>query len=149
MKITIKLAITQLQLCEMRVGQFFELLIHVNSSTMFKGPILHCFSSISHSCQRFNNIAFDMHCPKPICGPEFQMSKRRSSQLYWEQAVYVPAPLNANEFHLSNLPYLQHTPLRERMPLTLVVACANVFQWMTTKLHPNIINNKLASNAIA
>ena len=38
-----------------------------------------------------------MHCPKPICGPEIQLSKSRSSELYWEQAVSVPAPLNANE----------------------------------------------------
>ena len=42
-----------------------------------------------------------MHCPKPICGPESQLSKSRSSELYWEQAVSVPAPLNANELHLS------------------------------------------------
>ena len=42
-----------------------------------------------------------MHCPKPICGPEFQLSKSHSSELYWEQAVSVPAPLNANERRLS------------------------------------------------
>ena len=53
----------------------------------FKGPILYCFSSISHSCQRSNSSVFDMHCPKLIRGPE--------------QAVSVPAPLNANELHLS------------------------------------------------
>ena len=39
-----------------------------------------------------------MHCPKPIRGPEFQLSK---SELYWEQAVSVPTPLNANELCLS------------------------------------------------
>ena len=42
-----------------------------------------------------------MHCSKPICGPEFQLSKIRSSEVYWEQAVSVPAPLNANELRLS------------------------------------------------
>ena len=42
-----------------------------------------------------------MHCPKPIPGPEFQRSKRRSTELYWEQAVTVPAPLNANELRLT------------------------------------------------
>ena len=42
-----------------------------------------------------------MYCPKPICGPEFQLSKSRSTEIYWEQAVPVPAPLNANELCLS------------------------------------------------
>ena len=42
-----------------------------------------------------------MYCPKPIRVPEFQLSKNRSSELYWEQAVSVPAPLNANELRLS------------------------------------------------
>ena len=37
----------------------------------FKGPILYCISSISHSCQKSNNSVFDMHCPKHIFGPEF------------------------------------------------------------------------------
>ena len=67
----------------------------------FKGPILFCFSSISHSFQRSNNTVFDMHWPKPIHGPEFQLSKSRSTELYWQQAVSVPAPLNANELRLS------------------------------------------------
>ena len=35
-----------------------------------KGPILYCFSSISHRCQRSNYTVLEMHCPKPICGPE-------------------------------------------------------------------------------
>ena len=48
-----------------------------------------------------NNSVFDMHCSKPIHGPEFQLSKSRSSELYWEQAVFVHATLNANELHLS------------------------------------------------
>ena len=52
-----------------------------------------------------------MYCPKPICGPEFQ----------------VPAPLNANERRLSMPACLLHAPLREMMPLKLVVACANVY----------------------
>ena len=47
-----------------------------------KCPILYCFTSISHSCQR------------------------------------------------SNMSCLLHAPLRERMSLTLVVACANVLRWM-------------------
>ena len=42
-----------------------------------------------------------MYCPKPIQGPEFQLSKSRSSELYWEQAVSVPAHLNVNELRLS------------------------------------------------
>ena len=41
---------------------------------LIKGPILYCFSSISHSCQT-SNTEFDMHCPKPIHGSEFQLSK--------------------------------------------------------------------------
>ena len=49
-----------------------------------------------------------MHCPKPIRGPEFQLSKSRSSELYCEQTVSVPAPLNANEFRLS-MPALPFT----------------------------------------
>ena len=39
-------------------------------------------SSISHSCQRSNNTVFHMRCPKPIRGPEFQLSKSRSTELY-------------------------------------------------------------------
>ena len=62
-----------------------------------KVPYYTVFSSISHSCQRSNNTVFEMHCPKHIHGPEFQLSKSRSSELYWEQTVSVPAPLNANE----------------------------------------------------
>ena len=65
-----------------------------------KGPILCCFSSFSHSRQRSNSSVFDMHCPKPIRGPEFQLSKSRSTELYSEQSVSVPAPLNANELRL-------------------------------------------------
>ena len=34
-------------------------------------------------------------------GPEFQMSRSRSTELYSEQSVSVPAALNANEFCLS------------------------------------------------
>ena len=52
------------------------------------------------SCQRSDNTVFEMHCPKPIRGPEFQLSKSRSTELYWEQAVSVPALLNANELRL-------------------------------------------------
>ena len=52
-----------------------------------------------------------MHCPKPIRGPEFQLSKSRSTELYSEQSVSVPAPLNANELHLS-------TPTWRALPAT-------------------------------
>ena len=74
----------------------------------------YCFTSISHSCQRSNNIVFEIYCPKPIRGPEFQLSKSNSRELYWEQAVSVPAPLNANELHLSTptwraLPAMHHS----------------------------------------
>ena len=58
-----------------------------------------------HSCQSSNSSVFDMHCPKPICGPEFQLSKSRSTELYSEQSVSVPAPLNANEQCLSMPPW--------------------------------------------
>ena len=96
----------------------------------FKGPILYCFSSISHSYQRSNSSVFDMHWPKPIHGPEFQLSKSCSTELSWQQSVSVPAPLNANELHLST-PTWRGLPayitLRERKPLTLTIACANVY----------------------
>ena len=42
-----------------------------------------------------------MHCPKSIPGSEFQLSKSRKSELYWEQAISVPAPLNTIELRLS------------------------------------------------
>ena len=42
-----------------------------------------------------------MDCPKPIPGPEFQLSKRRSTEISWQQSVSVPKPLNANERCLS------------------------------------------------
>ena len=42
-----------------------------------------------------------MYCPKPIRGPEFQLSESRSIELYWEQAVTVHAFLKANELRLS------------------------------------------------
>ena len=68
-----------------------------------EGPILSCLSSVSHSCQRSNNSVFDMHCPKPMRGPEFQLSRSGSADLHSEQSVSVPAPLNANELRLSKL----------------------------------------------
>ena len=48
-----------------------------------------------------DSSVFDMHCPKLIHGPEFQLSKSCSTELYSEQSVSVPAPLNANELRLS------------------------------------------------
>ena len=57
--------------------------------------------SISVHISWLKDIAFERYCPKPICGPEFQQSKSRSTELYSEQAVSVPAPLNANELRLS------------------------------------------------
>ena len=70
-----------------------------------------------------------MQCPKPIRGPEFQLSKSRSTELYSEQSVSVPAPLNANELHLSTPTWraLPATSLSERGCLLLEVACANVY----------------------
>ena len=70
-------------------------------SYSLKGPILYCFLSISHSCQRSKNSLFNMHCPKPMRGPDFQLSKSRSTEFYSDQSVSVPAPLNANELRLS------------------------------------------------
>ena len=84
---------------------------------MFKGPILNCFSSISHSGQRSNNTIFEMHCPKPIHGPEFQLSKSHLRELYWEQAVSVPASLNANELCLSTPALPATRPSQGDMPL--------------------------------
>ena len=52
-----------------------------------------------------------MQCLKPIRGPEFQLSKSHLRELYWEQAVSVPASLNANELHLS-------TPTWRALPAT-------------------------------
>ena len=78
----------------------------------FEGPILYCFSSISLSCRWSNNTVFEMYCPKPICGPEFQLSKSHPGELYWEQAVSVPAPLNANELCLLT-PALRATHLSQ------------------------------------
>ena len=34
-------------------------------------------------------------------GPKFQLSESCSIELYWEQAVSVPAPLNTNDLRLS------------------------------------------------
>ena len=96
-------------------------------SCVFKGPRLYCFSSISYSCQRSNNTVFEMFCPKPIHGPEFQLSE---SGHYWEQVVSVPAPLMLMSSVCQCLPYLLHAPLRERMPLRLAVACALCLWWM-------------------
>ena len=59
-------------------------------------------------------------------GPKFQLSKSHSSELYWQQAVSVPAPLNANELHLSTPTCLLQAPLWESMALMLAVACANI-----------------------
>ena len=42
-----------------------------------------------------------MYCPKHIHGPELQLCKSRSTELYSEHSVSVPAPLNANELRLS------------------------------------------------
>ena len=55
-----------------------------------------------------------MHCPKLIRGPELQLSKSCSTELYSEQSVSVPAPLNANELHLSMPTCLLHAPLRRK-----------------------------------
>ena len=72
----------------------------------------------------------EMHCPKPIHGPEFQLSKSRLSELYWEQADSVTAPLNANELCMSTPALPATLPLRERMPLELTEACTNVLWWV-------------------
>ena len=76
---------------------------------LFKGPILHCFFI------NFTQLSEVQHC---IC---------LSSKLYWEQAVSLPAPLNANELRLLTPGLPATRPLREKMPLMLEVACANVY----------------------
>ena len=48
-----------------------------------KVPILYCFSSISHSCQRSNSTVFDMYCPNPSVGPEFQL---------WANELHLSTP---------------------------------------------------------
>ena len=72
-------------------------------------PYYTVFPSISHSWS--NSSVFDMHWPKPIRGPEFKLSKSCSTELYSEQSVSVPAPLNTNELHLS-------TPTWRALPAT-------------------------------
>ena len=87
-----------------------------------------------------------MHCPKPTCGPEFQLSTNHSSELYWEQAVSVPAPLNDYELHLSR-PALPATHLswrEEKMPLrgcpherALLQKCTCIASfWLTIHMDP-------------
>ena len=54
-----------------------------------------------HTAVKGPKTLFNMYCPKHIPGPAFQLSKSRSAELYSEHSVSVPAPLNANELHLS------------------------------------------------
>ena len=96
----------------------------------FKGPILYCFSSISHSCQRSSNSVFDMHCPKHIHGPELQLSKSCSAELCSEHSVSVPAPLNANGYVVSthiqtNTNCSRHVVVKnETLPRSLLLFCS-------------------------
>ena len=80
---------------------------------IFEGPILYCFSSISHSCQRSNNTVFDIHCPKRMRGLEFQQFKSRSIELYSERSVCLHLYLESPACYVT---------LRERMPLALAVS---------------------------
>ena len=101
--------------------------------SLFKGPILCCFSLISHSCQRSKNSVFDMYCPKHICGPAFQLSKSRSAELYSEHYVSVPAPLNANDLCLSTPTWgaslTQNQTQRERLRKKYrLCCCSRTFQ---------------------
>ena len=75
-------------------------------------------------------MSYKMKCPKPIHGSEFQLSKSRSSELFWEQAVSVPASLNANELRLSTPALPATCPFQGDGALTLAVARANVLWWM-------------------
>ena len=65
--------------------------------TAVRGPITSCL----------------MSCPKPVRGPEFQLSESHPTEpsWQWQQSVSVPAPLNANELHLS-------TPTWRSLPVT-------------------------------
>ena len=74
-------------------------LLQLPMSKSLKGPILYCFSSISHF--RGPTTLFDMYYPKHIRGPELQLSKSCSAALYSQHSVSVPAPLNVNELRLS------------------------------------------------
>ena len=89
--------------CTKRAANMTAMLVKSLAYIIYlKGPILYCLSSILHSCQRSNNtVCVCMYCPKHIRGPEFQLSKSRSAELYSEQSVSVPAPLNTNELRLS------------------------------------------------
>ena len=42
-----------------------------------------------------------MNCPEHIRGPELQLSKSRSAELFSQHSVSVPAHLNVYEFRLS------------------------------------------------
>ena len=59
------------------------------------------YYNVFHHLHTAYNTVFEMYCPKPIRCPEFQLSKIHSTELYWEQAVSVPATLNANQLSLS------------------------------------------------
>ena len=76
-----------------------------------KGPILYCFSSISHSCQRSNSSVFDMHCPKPICGPEFSCLKVALQSSIQSSLFLCLHLLDSNELRLS-------TPTWRALPAT-------------------------------
>ena len=69
-----------------------------------------------------------MYCPKPIRGPEFQLSKSCSTELFPEQSVSVFALLNANELRLSTPTWgaLPATSL-SGIPFALAEACTNVY----------------------
>ena len=53
-----------------------------------RSHIILFFINFTHSCQRSINTVFEMHCLKPIRGPEFQLSKSRASELDRESARF-------------------------------------------------------------
>ena len=99
--------------------------IHKPYFKRFKGPILCCFSSISHSYQRSNITVFQMNGPKPICGPKFLLAVAQvsSTESRLFLCLHLWMPMNSI---CQNLPCLLLVPLRETVPLKLAVACANV-----------------------
>ena len=83
---------------------------HTKNCIFLKVPYYAVFHQF-HTAVRSKNSVFDMHCPKSVPGPEFQLSKSRSTELYSKQSVSVPAPLNANKLRLS-------TPTWRALPAT-------------------------------
>ena len=83
------------------VAKTFEMLDHFVWLHILEVPYYTVFHQFHTAVRGSTTLYLKCIAPKPIRGPEFQLSKSRSSELYWDQAVSVPAPLNVNELRLS------------------------------------------------